>query len=69
MIAQGNPIVGCASSFLYGLSDTITVYLQLYSNLDLKLISAFPYVFILVVLIIIQAVRSGIEARKQRNQV
>ena len=68
-IAQGNPLVGCASSFLYGFSDTITVYLQLYSNLDLKLISAFPYVFILVVLIIIQAVRSGIEARKQRNQV
>ncbi len=68
-IAQGNPLVGCASSFLYGFSDTITVYLQLYSNLDLKLISAFPYVFILVVLIIIQAVRSGVEARKQRNQV
>jgi len=68
-IAQGNPLVGCASSFLYGFSDTITVYLQLYSNLDLKLISAFPYVFILVVLIIIPAVRSGIEARKQRNQV
>lgn len=68
-IAQGNPLVGCASSFLYGFSDTITVYLQLYSNLDLKLISAFPYVFILVVLIIIQSVRSGIEARKQRNQV
>lgn len=47
-IAQGNPLIGCASSFLYGFSDTITVYLQLYSKLDLKLISAFPYVFILV---------------------
>jgi len=68
-IAQGNPLVGCASSFLYGFSDTITVYLQLYSDLDLKLISAFPYIFILVVLIIIQACRSGMEARKQRNQV
>ena len=66
-IAQGNPLIGCASSFLYGFSDTITVYLQLYSKLDLKLISAFPYVFILVVLMIIQACRKMIESRKQRN--
>ena len=66
-IAQGNPLIGCASSFLYGFSDTITVYLQLYSKLDLKLISAFPYVFILVVLMIIQACRKMIENRKQRN--
>ena len=30
------------SSSLSWISDTITVYLQLYSNLDLKLIDAFP---------------------------
>ena len=66
-IAQGDPLIGCASSFLYGFSDTITVYLQLYSKLDLKLISAFPYVCILVVLMIIQACRKMIESRKQRN--
>lgn len=66
-IAQGNPLIGCASSFLYGFSDTITVYLQLYSNLDLKLISAFPYLFILVVLVIIQASRSWLQSHKQRS--
>lgn len=66
-IAQGNPLVGCASSLLYGFSDTITVYLQLYSNLDLKLISAFPYIFILVVLVIIQSSRSWLQSRKQRS--
>lgn len=66
-IAQGNPLIGCASSFLYGFSDTITVYLQLYSQLDLKLISAFPYIFILVVLIIIQFCRAQIQKRKQRR--
>ena len=65
-IAQGNPLVGAASSLLYGFSDTITVYLQLTSNMDLKVISAFPYVFILVVLIIIQVTRTQIEKRKQR---
>lgn len=68
-IAQGNPLIGCASSFLYGFSDTITVYLQLYSNLDLKLISAFPYVFILVVLMIIQVTRMQIEKKRQRSRV
>ncbi|MDO4320970.1 MAG: ABC transporter permease [Lachnospiraceae bacterium] len=67
-IAQGNPLIGCASSFLYGFSNTITVYLQLYSQLDLQLISAFPYVFILVVLMFIQLGRSRIEKKKQRAQ-
>lgn len=66
-IAQGNPLIGCASSFLYGFSDTITVYLQLYSDMDLKLISAFPYVFILVVLMIIQMSRARIEKKKQSS--
>lgn len=68
-IAQGNPLIGCASSFLYGFSDTITVYLQLYSQLDLQLISAFPYLFILVVLIVIQVIRSRIEKKKQSSLV
>ncbi len=67
-IAQGNPLIGCASSFLYGFSNTITVYLQLYSQLDLQLISAFPYVFILIVLMLIQLCRTRIEKKKHRGR-
>lgn len=67
-ISQGNPLIGCASSFLYGFSNTITVYLQLYSQLDLQLISAFPYLFILVVLMIIQLSRSRIEKRRHMEK-
>ena len=46
-MSQGNPIVGCLSSLLYGFSDTITVYLQLYSKIDLKLIEALSLIHIL----------------------
>lgn len=65
-MSQGNPIIGCLSSLLLGFSDTITVYLQLYSQMDLKLIDAFPYLFIIVVLVIIQAIRGMIAKRKER---
>ena len=34
--------------------------------MDLKLIDAFPYLFIIVVLVIIQAIRSMIAKRKER---
>ena len=64
-MSQGNPIVGCLSSLLYGFSDTITVYLQLYSKIDLKLIEAFPYLFIIFVLIVVQSVRKTIARRKE----
>ena len=65
-MSQGNPIVGCLSSLLYGFSDTITVYLQLYSKIDLKLIEAFPYLFIIVVLVIIQSIRKMVARRKEK---
>lgn len=65
-MSQGNPIIGCLSSLLYGFSDTITVYLQLYSKIDLKLIEAFPYLFIIVVLVIIQAIRKMVERKKEK---
>lgn len=65
-MSQGNPVIGCLSSLLYGFSDTITVYLQLYSKIDLKLIDAFPYLFIIVVLVIIQAIRKMNARRKER---
>ena len=65
-MSQGNPIIGCLSSLLYGFSDTITVYLQLYSQMDLKLIDAFPYLFIIVVLVIIQAIRTAVARRKEK---
>ena len=65
-ISQGNPVLGFLSSLLYGFSDTITVYLQLYSDLDLKLIDAFPYVFIIVVLTILQVSKSKAEARRAK---
>ena len=65
-MSQGNPVVGCLSSLLYGFSDTITVYLQLYSKIYLKLIDAFPYLFIIVVLVIIQAIRRMTAKKKER---
>ena len=65
-ISQGNPVVGFLSSLLYGFSDTITVYLQLYSDLDLKLIDAFPYVFIIVVLTILQVSKAKAEERRAK---
>lgn len=65
-MSQGNPIVGCLSSLLYGFSDTITVYLQLYSKIDLKLIEAFPYLFIIAVLVVIQGIRKMITRRKEK---
>lgn len=68
-ISRGNPLLGFASSMIYGFADTMTVYLQLYSQLDLKLIDAFPYVFIIVVLLMGQAVKNRVEKKhKQRLQ-
>ena len=66
-ISQGNTVIGCLSSLLYGFSETITVYLQLYSKMDLKLIEAFPYLFIIGVLIIIQAVRKMVARNKEKR--
>lgn len=64
-MSRGNPLVGMLSSLLYGFSDTITVYLQLYSNMDLKMIDAFPYVFIIFVLFIVHLVRRGVTKRRE----
>lgn len=64
-IAGGNPVIGSASSLLYGFANTITIYLQLYSDADLQLISAFPYIFIVIVLIVIQLVRGKAEKRRR----
>ncbi len=65
-MSQGNPLVGWISSMLYGFSDTITVYLQLYSELDLKLISAFPYIFIIIVLLIVQMIKNRIKKHQEK---
>lgn len=65
-MSQGNPLIGWLSSLLYGFSNTITVYMQLYSNLDLKLIDAFPYIFIIVVLIILQLVKNQMKRHRER---
>ena len=64
-MSQGNPLIGWLSSLLYGFSNTITVYMQLYSNLDLKLINAFPYIFIIVVLVILQLIKRLIKKRRE----
>lgn len=64
-MSQGHPLIGWCSSLLYGFSDTITVYLQLYSKLDLKLIDAFPYVFIIIVLVILQLVKNRLKHRRE----
>lgn len=65
-MSMGNPLGGFASSLLYGFFYTTTVYLQMYSNLDLKLISAMPYLFIIVVLFIAQRVKSLSKSRRLR---
>ncbi|MFV0518649.1 MAG: ABC transporter permease [Lachnospirales bacterium] len=65
-MSQGNPIIGCLSSLLYGFSDTITVYLQLYSKIDLKLIEAFPYLFIIAVLVIMQFIKKVMVQRREK---
>lgn len=65
-MSQGNPLIGWLSSLLYGFSNTITVYMQLYSNLDLKLIDAFPYIFIIVVLVVLQLVKNQMKRRRER---
>lgn len=63
-MSQGNPIIGSISSLLYGFSDTVTVYLQLYSKIDLKIIDTLPYLFILFVLLFVQFVRKVIRKNK-----
>jgi len=68
-MSQGNPLVGMISSLLYGFSDTITVYLQLYSNIDLKMISAFPYVFIIFVLFIVHLVNKAVVKKRLASVV
>lgn len=65
-MSMGNPAGGFASSLLYGFFDTTTVYLQMYSKLDLKLISAMPYLFIIVVLFIVQRIKSIANNRRLR---
>ncbi|MFV0352166.1 MAG: ABC transporter permease [Oscillospiraceae bacterium] len=64
-MSRGNPLMGMLSSLLYGFSDTITVYLQLYSQMDLKMISAFPYVFIILVLFVVHLVRRYFAKRRE----
>jgi simple sugar transport system permease protein len=63
-MSRGNPAIGFASSLLYGFSGSTTVYLQMYSDLDIKLISALPYIFIIVVLFIVQMVKRLLEKRR-----
>jgi simple sugar transport system permease protein len=65
-MSRGNPAIGFASSLLYGFSNSTTVYLQMYSNLDIKLISAMPYVFIIVALFVVQMIKRRLEKRRLR---
>lgn len=66
-ISLGNPLIGFASSLLYGFADTMTVYLQLYSHLDLKLIDAFPYLFIIATLLLTQAIKNYLGKNHKRS--
>ena len=68
-MSQGNPVTGFASSLLYGFFDSVTIYLQLYSNMDLKLIMAMPYISIIVVLFIVHRVKKVLEKRKLENTI
>jgi simple sugar transport system permease protein len=68
-MSQGNPLFGWLGSLLYGFSNTITVYLQMYSKMDMKLIGSFPYIFIIVILIVIQSIRSWINNKKEKKLI
>ncbi len=68
-MSQGNPVIGFLSSHLYGFADTTTVYLQMYTNLDLKLIAAMPYILILVVLCVVQSVKKRAKAVATKKQL
>jgi simple sugar transport system permease protein len=65
-MSRGNPLLGFASSLLYGFSVSTTVYLQMYSDLDIKLISALPYVFIIMVLFVVQMTKRILNKRRLR---
>jgi simple sugar transport system permease protein len=67
-ISRGNPLIGFYSSLIYGFSNTTTVYMEMYTNLDLKLINALPYVFILVVLSVIQTAKVAIQRLRAKRQ-
>jgi simple sugar transport system permease protein len=62
-MSQGNPIIGFASSLLYGFFDSVTIYLQMYSDMDLKLIMAMPYILIIAVLFIVHSGKNMIRKR------
>lgn len=66
-MSQGNPLLGAVGALMYGFSETITVYLQLYSDMSVQIIDAFPYVFILVALIIIQFVKRRLRYREKQR--
>ncbi|MEN6621805.1 MAG: ABC transporter permease [Smithella sp.] len=68
-LSQGNPLLGWAGSLLYGFSNTITIYLELYSDIDLKLIDAFPYLFIIIVLVIVQFIKGWINNSKEKKLI
>lgn len=56
-MAGSNPIGGLLSSLIYGFSDSVSIYLQ-QSNIPLELIRAFPYIFIVVILIIFTVIKN-----------
>jgi simple sugar transport system permease protein len=66
-MSQGNPAVGFLSSLLYGFFDSVTIYLQLYSDLDLKLIMAMPYILIIAVLFVAHTMKKAIEKSRLAN--
>lgn len=68
-MSQGNPVIGFLSSHLYGFADTTTIYLQMYTKLDLRLISATPYLLILIVLSIVHSIKLRAEKARERRQL
>lgn len=65
-MSMANPVLSFFSSLLYGFSDAVTVYLELYTKMDLKIISAFPYVFVIAVLILVQFIKRHLRNKKLR---
>lgn len=66
-MSMANPVLALGSSVLFGFSDALTVYMELYTNLNLKVISAFPYVFVILILIVVHTVRKRLAARRLQS--
>lgn len=66
-IAGGQPFGAALSALMFGSADALSNYMQLWS-FPSEIVSMFPYVFTIVILVIISTVRTTKEARSRAHQ-